>query len=150
MDIWIDADACPNPVKEIVFRAARRLELAVILVANQPVRTPPGGRVRSVVVSRELDAADDYIAEHADDGDLVVTADIPLAARLVERGLLVVNPRGETYTADNVRQKLAMRDFMETMRASGEVHGGPAAFGPRDRQAFANALDRLLRRQVQR
>jgi uncharacterized protein YaiI (UPF0178 family) len=147
MKIWIDADACPKPVKEIVFRAAERLGVETILVANQFLRVPPSRHIRAIQVSGGFDVADDYIVQHAEPGDLAVTADIPLAAALVEKQVYVVSPRGQEFTDANVRQQLAMRDFLDTMRGSGvEMHGGPPAFGERDKQAFANALDRLLQR----
>jgi uncharacterized protein YaiI (UPF0178 family) len=145
MKIWIDADACPRPVKEIVFRAAERRGIETILVANQFLRVPPSRHIRAIQVSGGFDVADDHIAQHADTGDLVITADIPLAAALVEKRVRVLSPRGQAFTDANVRQQLAMRDFMDTMRGSGvQVQGGPPAYGDRDKQAFANALDRLL------
>jgi uncharacterized protein len=146
MHIWVDADACPNPIKEILFRAAERKSVPLTLVANQPIATPPSRIIRSVRVSAGFDVADNHIAEHAEPGDLVITADIPLAATVVAKGCTALNPRGEQYTAENVRERLNMRDFMDTLRGSGVDTGGPAAFGQRDRQAFANALDRLLAR----
>lgn len=146
MQIWIDADACPKPVKEIVFRAAVRTATQVTLVANQPLSVPPSPLIRAIQVSSGFDVADNYIVETAVSGDLLVTADIPLAAEAVAKGLIVVNPRGEEYTRENVRQRLNMRDFMETLRSSGINSGGPAPYSPQDRQAFANSLDRLLAR----
>lgn len=146
MQIWIDADACPKPVKEIVFRAAVRTATNVILVANQPLSVPPSSLIRAIQVSSGFDVADNYIVANATNGDLLITADIPLAADAVSKGLVVVNPRGEEYTPDNVRQRLNMRDFMETLRSSGINAGGPAPYSPQDRQSFANALDRLLAR----
>ncbi|WP_058556115.1 YaiI/YqxD family protein [Thiohalocapsa sp. ML1] len=146
MHIWVDADACPNPIKEILFRAAERKSVPLTLVANQPIATPPSRIIRSVRVSAGFDVADNHIVEHAEPGDLVITADIPLAAAVVAKGCTALNPRGEQYTAENVRERLNMRDFMDTLRGSGVDTGGPAAFGQRDRQAFANALDRLLAR----
>ena len=147
MQIWVDADACPAPVKEILFRAAARTGIAIILVANQPLRTPPGPNVRSVQVANGFDVADTHIANSLQAGDLVITADIPLAAQAVERGSLALNPRGELYTQENIRQHLSMRNFLQEMRDSGAVTGGPAAFSKGDRQAFANQLDRLLAQQ---
>lgn len=145
MKIWVDADACPNPVKAILFRAAERLSIETILVANQYLRVPSSKYIRAAQVSGGFDVADDYIAEHAQAGDVAVTADIPLAAELVEKDVRVLDPRGQAFTHSNVRQQLAMRDFMDTMRGSGVlVQGGPAAYSDRDKQAFANALDRLL------
>jgi uncharacterized protein len=146
MHIWVDADACPNPVKEILFRAAERKAVPLTLVANQPIATPPSRVIRSVRVGAGFDVADNHIAEHAEPGDLVITADIPLAAAVVAKGCTALNPRGEQYTAENVRERLNMRDFMDTLRSSGVDTGGPAPFGQRERQAFANALDRLLAR----
>lgn len=146
MQIWIDADACPKPVKEIVFRAAVRTSTQVTLVANQPLSVPPSPLIRAIQVSSGFDVADNYIVDTAVSGDLLVTADIPLAAEAVAKGLIVVNPRGEEYTRENVRQRLNMRDFMETLRSSGINSGGPAPYSPQDRQAFANSLDRLLAR----
>lgn len=144
MKIWIDADACPRPVKEIVFRAAERRAIETTLVANHALRTPPSQYIRAVQVPSGFDVADNYIVHHCEAGDLVVTADIPLAAELVAKGVAALNPRGELYTESNIRERLNMRDFMEEMRSSGLVQGGPAAFGNKEKQAFANALDRLL------
>jgi uncharacterized protein YaiI (UPF0178 family) len=145
MKIWIDADACPNPVKVIVFRTAERLSLETLLVANQPLRVPPSRFIKAIQVSGGFDVADDYIVEHAAAGDVVITADIPLAAELVAKDVQVLSPRGQAFTDSNVRQQLAMRDFMDTMRGSGlQLEGGPPAYSERDKQAFANALDRLL------
>ena len=142
MKIWIDGDGCPVAVKEIVFRAAERLALEVIAVADRPLRLPPG--VTSVVVPRGVDAADDYIVLHLAAGDLVITQDIPLAAEVVGKGAVAMEPRGELLTEDNVRQRLSVRDFREEMRLAGQVTGGPAPFGESDRRRFAGALDRLL------
>ena len=142
--IWIDADACPNPVKEIVFRASRRLGVPVTLVANRPLKTPPSPLVDTVRVSAGFDVADHYLLQHAGPEDLVITADIPLAAALVERGVPALNPRGDLYTENNVRERLAVRDLMQQLRDSGEIGGGPAPYGERDKQAFANGLDRWL------
>ncbi|HNW78695.1 MAG TPA: YaiI/YqxD family protein [Candidatus Competibacteraceae bacterium] len=147
MPIWIDADACPAPVKVIVFRAAQRRGIAVTLVANQRLQVPPSPLIRAIQVSTGLDAADDYLVEHATASDLVITADIPLAARLVERGVPALNPRGELYTADNVRERLALRNLKEELRAIGTLSGGPPPYHERDKQAFANSLDRWLTRQ---
>ncbi len=147
MPIWIDADACPAPVKLIVFRAAQRRGIAVTLVANQRLQVPPSPLIRAIQVSTGLDAADDYLVEHATASDLVITADIPLAARLVERGVPALNPRGELYTADNVRERLALRNLKEELRAIGTLSGGPPPYHERDKQAFANSLDRWLTRQ---
>lgn len=142
--IWVDADACPTPIKDILFRAAPRCQVLITLVANQAVRVPPSPYLRSVQVHQGFDVADHYIAERVSVGDLVVTQDIPLAAEVVEKGAEAINPRGELYTPETVRERLNMRDFMDTMRSSGIMTGGPAAFSAQDRQSFANTLDRWL------
>lgn len=147
MRLWIDADAAPRDVKEIVFRAAKRLSLETILVANQRIPVPPGNEfVRAVRVEGGPDQADLHIAENADAGDVAVTADIPLAAALVEKRVLVIDPRGEEYTADNVGERLAVRDFMDGLRGAGVETRGARPYGPREKQAFAGALDRVLTR----
>lgn len=146
MHIWVDADACPGPMKEILYRAAERRSLPLTLVANHALSTPPSRLIRAVQVPQGFDVADNYIAERLQAGDLVVTADIPLAAQAIEKGAHAINPRGERYTPDNIRERLTMRDFMDLMRGSGEVTGGPPPLSQADRQAFANALDRLLAR----
>ena len=150
MNLWIDADAAPGDVKEIVFRAARRLSLRTTLVANQPLSVPAGGLIRAVRVDGGANVADAYIAEHAVAGDLAITADIPLAATLVAKGVQVIDPRGEEYTPENVGSRLAARDLMEGFRASGSITGGPRPYSPRDRQAFAATLDRVLMRATRR
>ena len=142
--IWVDADACPRVVKDILFRAAKRLELTVTLVANQPIPIPKSRFIEAVRVASGFDVADNYIVQHANAGDLVITADIPLAAELVDKNCAVINPRGELYTADNIRERLNMRDFMDTLRGSGVDTGGPPALNQTDRRNFANTLDRLL------
>jgi hypothetical protein len=142
--IWVDADACPKPIKEILFRAAERWRIELTLVANQPLRKPPSAFVRTRQVAAGFDAADDRILALVEAGDLVVTADIPLAAAVVERGARALNPRGELYTGENVGERLAIRDLLAQLRAGGVQTGGPAALGPSDRAAFANQLDRLL------
>jgi uncharacterized protein YaiI (UPF0178 family) len=143
--LWIDADAAPRDVKEIVFRAARRLEIPVVLVANLRLSPPPDNPfVSTVRVAGGPDVADRHIAESAEPGDLAVTADIPLAARLVEKGVTAIDPRGCEYTADNVGDRLAVRDLMDGLRGAGEVTFGPRPYGPKDRQAFAATLDRVL------
>lgn len=142
--LWVDADACPVVIKEIIFRAAARKEIATTLVANQMLRVPPSPWIRAVQVPAGFDVADHYIANQVQPGDIVVTADIPLAAQVIEAGGLAINPRGELYSAANIREALSMRDFMENLRSSGVQTGGPAAFSQADRQAFANQLDRLL------
>ena len=145
LKIWIDADSAPRDVKEIVYRAARRLQLSAVLVANRRL-TPPAGNpcVTAIAVEGGPDVADRHIAEHATAGDIAITADIPLASILVAKGLIVLDPRGERYTAENVGERLSLRDFMETLRGSGVETGGAAAYGSRERQAFAAALDRVL------
>jgi uncharacterized protein YaiI (UPF0178 family) len=150
MKIWVDADACPTVIKDILFRAAERTGVQLTLVANQPLRTPPSRYIRAIQVPRGFDIADNEIVKRLDAGDLVVTADIPLAAEAIEKGALVLSPRGELYTADNIRERLNMRDFMDTMRASGIDTGGPAAMSQSDRKAFAGHLDRLLAQLVVR
>ena len=144
MAIWIDADACPNVVKEILFRAAQRTKIPLILVANQAIRTPPSPYITSIQVSAGFDVADNHIAQEVSPGDLVITADIPLAADVVEKEAIALNPRGEKYTKENIKQRLTMRNFMEEMRSTGQVSGGPPPLNQQDRQAFANSLDRYL------
>ncbi|MEH6586366.1 MAG: YaiI/YqxD family protein [Halioglobus sp.] len=146
MTIWVDADACPKIIREILFRVAKRLELPVILVANHVIPIPNSPWISCRQVPQGFDVADDYIVEQVVGKDLVITADIPLSAEVIEKGAGVISPRGEQLTADNIKPRLNMRDFMDTMRSSGEVGGGPAALGDRDKQAFANALDRYLAR----
>jgi uncharacterized protein YaiI (UPF0178 family) len=147
MTIWIDADAAPREVKEIVFRAARRLALPAVLVANKDLAVPRGNPfVRAVRVGGGLDVADAYIAAEAAPGDVAVTADVPLAAKLVARGVAVLDPRGTEYTEENVGDRLSMRDLMDHLRTAGLVTGGPRTFDGRARQAFAAALDRVLTR----
>ena len=151
MTLWIDADAAPREVKEIVFRAARRLEIPVVLVANKDLALPRGNPyVRAVRVAGGLDVADAYIAAEAAPGDVAITADVPLAARLVARGVFVLDPRGTEYTEENVGDRLSMRDLMDHLRTAGMVTGGPRAFDTRARQAFAAALDRVLTRASRR
>lgn len=142
--IWIDADACPKVIKDIVFRASGRTQTPVTMVANQYLPKPTSSLIRCVQVEKGFDAADHYLVQHSQPGDLVVTQDIPLAAELIDKKVAALNPRGELYTLDNVRQRLNIRDFLDTMRASGEHTGGPAAFSDKDKQRFANALDRWL------
>ena len=146
MQIWIDADACPTVIKDIVFRAAERLGIATILAANRMLRTPPSRFIRAIQVPAGFDVADRHIAERVAPGDLVITADIPLAAAVIDKGALALNPRGELYTKENIRQTLDMRNFMDVLRSSGVETGGPPAFSQADRQNFANQLDRLLAR----
>ena len=142
--IWVDADACPKVIKEILFRAADRVGMPLILVANQPLQVPGSRYIRTIQVGAGFDVADNHIVQQAEAGDLVITADIPLAAEVIAKGCLALNPRGDLYTEDNIRQRLNMRDFMDTLRGSGVDTGGPASFSHSDRQAFANQLDRLL------
>jgi uncharacterized protein YaiI (UPF0178 family) len=146
VQIWVDADACPNVIKEILFRVAERARIMVTLVANQPVPVPRMQYVRAVQVAQGFDIADNEIVRRCEPGDLVVTADIPLAAEVIAKGATALNPRGELYTKENVKARLNMRDFMDTMRSSGIHTGGPPALNQRDRQAFANALDRFIAR----
>jgi uncharacterized protein YaiI (UPF0178 family) len=146
MKIWVDADACPKVIREILFRAAERLRMPLILVASQPPAVPRSMHISCRTVAPGLDAADNAIIGWSGPGDLVVTADIPLAAALVDNGVTAINPRGELYTAENVRQQLSMRNFMDALRGAGVQTGGPAAFDQRAARAFANQLDRLLAR----
>ncbi len=144
MKIWVDADACPKVIKEILFRAAERVQVELLLVANQTIPTPPSSLIRSIRVAAGFDIADNYIVQHCQPGDLVITADIPLAAEVIDKNASALNPRGEFYSPENIRQRLNMRDFMDTLRSSGIDTGGPSAFGQTERQAFANQLDRFL------
>jgi len=144
MHLWVDADACPKVIKEILYRAADRTQRALTLVANTALATPRSPYIKSIVVAAGFDVADNYIAAQVKPGDVVITADIPLAAEVVEAGAVAINPRGELYTRENIRQRLQMRDLMEELRSGGEQLGGPAVFSQRDRQKFANQLDRLL------
>lgn len=147
MTLWIDADAMPRDVKEIVFRAADRLRLDTVLVANQRVPLPPGYPMLSAVrVDGGPDVADRYIAEHAVPGDVAITADIPLAAILVEKQVVVLDPRGVEHTPESIGERLSIRDFADALRGSGVETGGPRPYGPKDRQAFASTLDRVLTR----
>jgi uncharacterized protein YaiI (UPF0178 family) len=144
MKIWVDADACPVVIKDILYRAADRTRTLVTLVANQAVRVPASDFVRTIQVPSGFDVADNEIVKRLEPGDLVVTADIPLAAEVIEKGGHALNPRGELYSEDNIRARLNIRDFMDTLRASGINTGGPPTISQRDRQAFANNLDRFL------
>ena len=147
MKLWVDADAAPRDVKEIVFRAAKRLEMETVLVANQRLQTPLDNPfVSSVRVAGGPDVADRYIADTAEPGDVAVTADIPLASALVEKRVRVIDPRGEEYTADNIGERLTVRDFMDSLRGAGVETGGSRPYGPKEKQAFAAALDRVLTR----
>jgi uncharacterized protein YaiI (UPF0178 family) len=144
LKIWIDADACPNVIKGILFRAAERRKLPLVLVANRLIATPPSQFIKAVQVAGGFDVADSYIVQQCQANDLVITADIPLAAEVVAKQAYALNPRGELYTQENIKEHLAMRDFMSSLRDTGQASGGPSAFGQRDKQAFANALDRFL------
>ena len=146
MKIWVDADSCPRVIKEILFRAAARREVQLTLVANQPMQVPPSRFIKTMRVEPGFNVADSRIVEQIKAGDLVVTADIPLAAAVVEKGVFALNPRGEFYTEDNIRERLSMRDFMAELRSGGIETGGPSSFGKKDRQAFANQLDRFMAR----
>ena len=148
MHIWVDADACPAVVKDILYRASQRWQLPLTLVANQPLRTPPSPLIRAIQVPRGFDVADALIVERAAPGDLVITADIPLAAEVLEKGACALNPRGELYSVDTIRERLAMRDMMEELRAGGVMTGGPATLSQADRRAFGNQLDALLARRA--
>ncbi len=144
MKIWVDADACPVTVKEILYRAAERTQVPLTLVANQPLKVPRSPHISSKRVEGGFDVADDYIAEQVEAGDLVITADIPLAAEVLKKGGAALNPRGERFNEQTINQKLGMRDFMDTLRASGIQSGGPPPLNQTDRRNFANELDRWL------
>ncbi|WP_028488625.1 YaiI/YqxD family protein [Thiothrix lacustris] len=146
MQIWVDADACPNVIKEILFRAAERLQIRTTLVANQPLRIPPSLYIKTIQVPAGFDVADNRIVQDLEAGDLVITADIPLAAEVIEKQGHALNPRGQFYTPENIRERLRIRNAMEEMRNSGMVTGGAPALNQSDRQAFANQLDRFLTR----
>jgi uncharacterized protein len=144
MKIWVDADACPVVIKDILFRAAERTGIELTLVANQTLNIPPSRYIKFIRVASGFDVADNEIVKMLSSGDLVITSDIPLAAEAIEKGGTVLSPRGELYTVENIRSRLSMRDFMETLRSSGVDTGGPPALNQADRQAFANQLDKLL------
>ncbi len=144
MRIWVDGDACPAVVKDILFRAAERTGVPLTLVANKLLRVPPSPYIKAVQVPHGFDVADDHIVQQIAAGDLVITADIPLASQVIERGAHALNPRGECYSVENIRERLAMRNFLDEMRGAGLATSGPAAFSHGDRQAFANQLDRFL------
>ncbi|MES2408483.1 MAG: YaiI/YqxD family protein [Pseudomonadota bacterium] len=148
MHIWVDADACPGVIKEILFRAADRAQIPMTLVANQLIRTPPSSYIRALQVPKGFDVADNEIVRRLQAGDLVITADIPLAADVLEKGGHALNPRGEFYSRETIQALLTMRNFMDELRGSGVQTGGPAAFSTSDRRAFANQLDRFLTRLV--
>jgi uncharacterized protein YaiI (UPF0178 family) len=144
MKIWVDADACPNIVKEILFRAANRTKTILTLVANQPLNAPLSPFIKKIQVSAGFDVADNQIVLEMQGGDLVITADIPLADAVIEKGGSALNPRGELYSPSNIKQRLAMRNFSEDLRSSGVRTGGPAKLGKKEIQAFANSLDQFL------
>jgi uncharacterized protein YaiI (UPF0178 family) len=146
MKIWVDADACPAVIRDILFRAAERTGVQLTLVANQAVRIPPSRRISFIQVASGFDVADNEIVRRIVAGDLVITGDIPLAAEVIEKGAHALNPRGELYTADNIRARLTMRNFMDTLRASGVDTGGPPALSQGDRKSFADHLDKFLNR----
>jgi uncharacterized protein YaiI (UPF0178 family) len=144
MKIWVDADACPAVIKEILYRAANRAEVPLTLIANQMLRVPPSPWIKALQVPGGFDVADQRIVQEVQSGDLVITADIPLAAQVIAAGAAVIDPRGELLHAGNIEERLTMRNFMDSLRSSGVETGGPAAFSHADRQAFANQLDKLL------
>jgi hypothetical protein len=144
MQIWVDADACPGAIKELLYRASKRTNIRVTLVANRVLATPPSPLITTILVSGGMNVADRRIVELAEPGDLVITADIPLAADVVSKGAQALNPRGELYTDANVGERLAMRNLVDDMRGGGRIMRGPSNFTPRDRQTFANQLDRWL------
>jgi uncharacterized protein YaiI (UPF0178 family) len=144
MHIWVDADACPVAIKEILFRAAIRTQVGMTLVANQAMRVPPSPFIKAIQVPQGFDVADNEIVKRLSAGDLVITSDIPLAAEVVEKQALALSPRGELFSVENIRARLSMRDFLDTMRSSGVHTGGPPSFNQQDRQAFGNQLDRQL------
>lgn len=150
MKIWVDADACPVVIKEILFKAAMRTSMELTLVANQSIRIPPSRFIKMLQVKSGFDVADNEIVKRLSAGDLVITGDIPLAAEVIENGGHALNPRGELYSTENIKAILNMRDFMDTMRSSGIDTGGPAALNQTDRQNFANQLDKLLTQQTKR
>lgn len=144
MKIWIDADACPKGVKEVVFKTSFRLQVPVFLVANSYMKIPHHPLITLIQVNKGSDVADNYIAENLNSGDVVITADIPLASIVVEKGAKAINPRGELYTEDNVGERLSVRDFMQELRDSGVETGGPAPFGPKDLERFRNTFNKLM------
>ena len=146
MQIWVDADACPNVIKEILFRAAERLQIPLVMVANKILRYPPSHYISSIRVGAGLDVADNEIVRKMESGDLVITADIPLASEVIGQGGHALNPRGEFYSNENIEERLSMRNFMDELRGAGVNTGGPGTISRKDRQAFANQLDRFLTR----
>lgn len=148
MKIWVDADACPVVIKEILYKAAKRTKTSLILVANKPLRIPKSPYIKFLKVSAGFDVADNEILKNVNAGELVITGDIPLAASIVEKGAIGIDPRGEFYTAENINERLSIRDIMDTLRSSGVETGGPSSLSKRDRQAFANSLDQLLNKKT--
>ena len=144
MQIWVDADACPKVIKEILYRAAQRAQCSLVLVANQSLAIPKSPFIKAIRVEHGFDVADSYIVQQVSPGDLVITADIPLAAEVIEKGAAALNPRGESYSQNTIKQKLTMRDFMDELRGSGVMTGGPPPLSQTERREFANALDRYL------
>jgi len=149
MKIWVDADACPVPVKEMLFRAAERMQITTTLVANSLMQVPKSTYISSVKVDSGADVADAWIVEHLSEKDLVITGDIPLADKVIQKGGFALSPRGEVFTPDNIKSRLSMRDLMDELRQSGVHGGGQAAFNHKDRKNFANKLDQLLTRHMQ-
>jgi uncharacterized protein YaiI (UPF0178 family) len=150
MQIWIDADACPKVIKDILFRAANRTHTVIVLVANRVLRPPSSPYVKAIQVAGGFDVADNHIIQHSQSGDLVITADIPLAAEIIAKGGHALNPRGEFYTPDNIRERLAVRNLLDELRSTGVTTGGPSALSQADRQTFANQLDRFLTKYAKR
>lgn len=150
MKIWVDADACPAVIKDILYRAAERTGVATTLVANRPLRIPPSPHLSFLRVAAGLDVADNAIVKNLSAGDLVITADIPLAAKAIEKGAYALNPRGEFYSEENIRSRLSMRDFLDSLRSEGIETGGPPTLNQSDRQSFANKLDAFLTRHTRR
>ena len=146
MKIWVDADACPNPIKDILFRAAERSGLALVLVANHELRIKPSRHISFLRVSAGIDVADNEIVQRLAAGDLVITSDIPLAAEIIDKQALALSPRGELFSADNIKARLSMRDLLESLRSSGIDTGGQAPLNHGDRKAFADQLDRIITR----
>ncbi len=150
MHIWVDADACPVVIKEILFKAAVRTKILVTLVANHSLRTPPSAYIKFIQVGSGFDVADDEIVKRVEEGDLIITSDIPLAADAIDKGALSLSPRGELFTKENIKGRLNVRDFLDTMRSSGLEIGGPPPLNQGDRKAFANHLDAILSKQLRR
>ena len=146
MHIWVDADACPAVIKDILYRAAERLKIEMTLVANKALRTPPSPYIKSLQVPRGIDVADSHIVKEVAPGDLVITADIPLASDVIAKGARALNPRGELYSPENIQERLALRNYLDELRGTGERTGGPAALDNTDRKRFADQLDKLLSR----